>query len=189
MPRENPVGVSGDQIGINSYYETAYNRQPSTDNYLNNNSFKFAIEKIPTVTYFCQKANVPALSFGFVEQPTKYGTRLYVSGSQYEYESLEVTFIVDENMKNYMEIYDWMRSMGNVEDFSEYIEVQRHQSEATLLILNSAYRPIYSTNFYGVFPTRLGSIDFDSAITETEPIVVSASFQYRSYDITPIQSP
>ena len=39
MPRENPSGVSGDQIGINPHYETAANRQPATDNYLNNTSF------------------------------------------------------------------------------------------------------------------------------------------------------
>jgi len=183
---ENPKGVSGDEIGINPHYESVANRQPATDNYLNNNSFKFSIEKIPYVTYFCQKVNVPSLSFGFVEQPTKYGTRLQLSGSQYEFETLEISFIVDENITNYMEIYNWMRSIGNLEDFSEYVNVSRHQQNATLLVLNSAYRPIYSVNFVGVFPISLGSIDFDSSVPETEPVIVTTTFQYTSFDITPI---
>ncbi|MBC8442684.1 MAG: hypothetical protein H8D80_00685 [Proteobacteria bacterium] len=186
MPRENPAGVSGDEIGINSYYETAANRQPVTDNYLNNNSFKFSIEKTPNVTYFCQKANIPALSFGFVEQPTKYGTRLQLAGTQYDFETLEISFMVDENLKNYMEIFDWMRSMGNVEDFSEYVDITRHQTDATLLVLSSAYRPIYSVNFVGVFPITLGAIDFDSSVPETEPVIVTTTFQYRSFDIVPV---
>lgn len=186
MVRENPAGVSGDEIGISEYYESADNRQPITDNYLNNNSFKFSIGKVPLVTYFCQKANVPALSFGFVEQPTKFGTRLQLSGTQYDFDTLEVSFIVDENLQNYMEIYDWMRSMGIAEDDASYIDPSRHQSSAELLILSSAYNPIYSVQFTGVFPINLSSIDFDSSVTETEPVVVTATFQYRTFNITPV---
>ena len=165
MVRENPLGVSGDQIGINPYYQTAANRQPATDNYLNNNS---------------------SLSFGFVEQPTKFGTRLQLSGSQYDFETLEVSFIVDENIRTYMEIYDWMRSLGNLEDQSEYVDITRHQTEAQLLILSSSYNPIYCVDFKGVFPISMSSIDFDSTVTETEPVIVTATFQYRSFDITPL---
>jgi|TARA_R110000824_G_scaffold281194_1_gene469483 hypothetical protein len=186
MVRENPLGVSGDQIGINPYYQTAANRQPATDNYLNNNSFKFSIERIPMVSYFCQRVNVPSLSFGFVEQPTKFGTRLQLSGSQYDFETLEVSFIVDENIRTYMEIYDWMRSLGNLEDQSEYVDITRHQTEAQLLILSSSYNPIYCVDFKGVFPISMSSIDFDSTVTETEPVIVTATFQYRSFDITPL---
>ena len=162
MVRENPLGVSGDQIGINPYYQTAANRQPATDNYLNNNSFKFSIERIPMVSYFCQRVNVPSLSFGFVEQPTKFGTRLQLSGSQYDFETLEVSFIVDENIRTY---------------------------SAGLLCksnLASSYNPIYCVDFKGVFPISMSSIDFDSTVTETEPVIVTATFQYRSFDITPL---
>jgi len=186
MVSENPAGVSGDHLGINSHYETANNRQPVTDNYLNNNSFRFSIERTPTITYFCQKANIPSLSFGYVEQPTKYGAKLQLAGTLYDFETLEVSFIVDENLKNYMEIYDWIQSMGNMEDSSKYVDSNRHTTTATILVLSSAYRPIYSVNFEGVFPITLGSIDFDSSVAETEPVIVSTTFQYRTFDITPI---
>ena len=186
MARENPAGVSGDQIGINPYYETPNNRQPVTDNYLNNNSFKFTIEKTPIITYFCQKANIPSLSFGYIEQPTIYGTKLISPGTLYDFETLEVSFIVDENMKNYMEIYDWMRSMGRMKDNKDIVDTNRHKSTATILVLSSAYRPIYSVNFEGVFPINLGSIDFDSSVAETEPIIVPVTFQYTTFDITSI---
>ena len=186
MVRENPAGISGDQIGVAKYYERLRNRQPITDNYLNNNSFKFSIDKCPQMTYFCQKANLPALSFGFVEQPTPYGTRLQLSGTQYDFDILEISFIVDENVKNYMEIYDWMRSIGNVDSREEYVDTSRHQTNAELLILSSAYNPIFAVEFTGVFPINLGSIDFDSSVAETEPVIVTTTFQYRSFDITPV---
>jgi len=185
MPSD-PAGISGDQFGIDDFYQTASNRQPSTDNYLLNNAFKFSIERVPTVTYFCQKANIPSLSFGFVEQPTKFGARLDIAGSLYEFETLEVSFIVSEDMRNWLEIFRWLRSLGNVEDFNEYVSVEQHKSDAELLILSSAYRPQYSVNFLGVFPTNLSGIDFDSSVAEAEPVIATASFKYRSYDIIPI---
>ena len=185
MPND-PAGISGDQFGIGNFYETASNRQPSTDNYLINNSFKFAIERTPMVTYFCQKVTLPSLSFGFIEAPTKYGTRVKVAGTRYEFDSLEISFIVDEEMKNWIEIYQWMRDMGNVEDFIEYIPLEQHKSEAELIILSSAYRPKYAVSFIDLFPVNLGPIDFDSSISETEPVIATASFQYRHYDINPI---
>ena len=79
-----------------------------------------------------------------------------------------------------------MRSLGNLEDQSEYVDITRHQTEAQLLILSSSYNPIYCVDFKGVFPISMSSIDFDSTVTETEPVIVTATFQYRSFDITPL---
>jgi len=187
MPSD-PAGISGDQFGILKDYETASDRQPETDNYLVINAFKFHLERIPTVTYFCQKANLPSLTFNFLEQPTKFGTRLQHAGTQFEFEDLVVNFIIDEEMKNWLEIFNWMRSMGNVEDFTEYVPVEQHTSDAELIILSNAYRPKYAVTFKNVFPTNISGIDFDSATTETEPILATATFRYRSYDINPINT-
>ena len=85
-----------------------------------------------------------------------------------------------------MEIYDWMRSMGIAESDGDYIDPIRHQTSAELLILSSAYNPIYSVEFQGVFPINLSSIEFDSSVSETEPVIVTATFQYRIFDITPV---
>jgi hypothetical protein len=178
----------GYTFGTNKDYEVASNRQPSTDNYLLNNSFKFSIDRIPYVTYFCQKANIPSLDFGIVEQPTKYGTRLQLAGTLYDFSVLEISFIVDENMKNWLEIFDWMKSMGSMENFTENVSKKQQQTDAEMIIMSSAYRPILSVQYKGVFPVNIGGIDFDSAVADPEPVLATATFQYRSYDIVPLNT-
>jgi len=178
----------GYTFGTNKDYEVAPNRQPSTDNHLLNNSFKFSIDRIPYVTYFCQKANIPSLDFGFVEQPTKFGTKLQLSGTLYEFSTLEVSFIVDENMKNWLEIFDWMKSLGSMEDFNANVPTAQHQTDAEMIILSSAYRPLLSVQYKGVFPINLSGIDFDSAVADPEPVLATTTFQYRSYDIVPLNT-
>ena len=175
-------------FGINEDYEVAPDRQPSTDNYLLNNSFKFSIDRIPQVTYFCQKANIPALEFGFVEQPTKFGNKLQLSGTLYDFSTLEISFIVDEEMKNWLEIFNWMKSLGSMEDFSLNVPTNQHQTDAEMIILSSAYRPTLSVQYKGVFPISLSGVDFDSAVADPEPVLATATLQYRSYDIVPLNT-
>ena len=176
------------EIAIDTKYQAAAKKQPDTDNYLMNNSFKFSLERIPHVTYFCQRASIPTISFNTVEQSTPYGVRVYKSGTSYEYSDLEIGFIVDENMENWLEIYNWMNSLSNAEDDDGYIEVERHASTAEIITLTSAYRPNIAINFKEVFPISLSSIDFDSTTSETEPVIASATFRYRSYSISDIKT-
>lgn len=176
------------EIAIDTKYQAAGKKQPDTDNYLMNNSFKFSLERIPHVTYFCQRASIPTISFNIVEQSTPYGVKVYKAGTSYDYSDLEISFIVDENMENWLEIYNWMRTLSNAETDSEYIEVEEHSSTAEIITLTSAYRPNLAVSFKEVFPISLSAIDFDSTISETEPIVANATFRYRSYSISDIKT-
>ena len=182
-----PGYTAEDQIGIDSYYQSSMNKQPLDDNYLMNNSFRFNIQRSPTVSYFCQRANIPAFSFNFIEQPTRFGAKVYKVGTSYEYSELEISFIVDERMKNWLEIHDWMRSLSNAEDSSEFVPFEQQTSTAELIVLTSSYRPYLAVSFDDVFPISLSSIDFDSTISETEPIIASTTFRYSTYSIKPIR--
>ena len=174
------------QISVKNYYQTPLNRQPDNINPLMNTYFRFIMNKVPTITYFCQRVNLPSLSFDSVEQPTRFGARLYKAGDAYSYEDLNIDFIVDENMKNWNELYEWLRSCANLEDTSEYENPEIHTTDAELIIVNSAKRPIKSISFKNVLPTSLGSLQFDSTTTETEPIICNATFRYTSYSVTSI---
>jgi hypothetical protein len=173
---------------VSSLQQAAAQRQPETDNPMMNTSFKFILAKVPTMTYFCQRVNVPSLNLEGVEQPTRFGTRLYAAGDSYNYEDLSVDFLVDENMKNWLEIYDWLRSCANLKDTKEFEEKERHTTDGELLILNSAYKPIKSISFNNIIPTSIGAIQFDSTTAETEPITSSATFKFSSYEIKSISS-
>ena len=163
-------------------------REPETDNPMMNTSFRFIMDKVPNMTYFCQRVNLPSLSLVEVEQPTRFGAKLFKAGDGYNYEDLTIEFIVDENMKNWLEIHDWLRSCGNVKDTKEFVGLNKYMTSAELFILNSAYRPIRSVVFNNLIPTSIGSLQFDSSTTETEALIASATFRFSEYDIITIKS-
>jgi len=171
-----------------STYIPPMSRQPDTDNPMMNTSFRFLMTKVPNMTYFCQRVNLPSLNLEGIEQPTRFGARLYAAGDGYNYEDLSVDFIVDENMTNWLEIYQWLRSCGNVRDTTEFEDKRKHTTDAELLILNSSYKAIKSVSFNDLIPTSIGTINFDSTTSETEPVIATATFKFSSYEITSINS-
>ena len=69
--------------------------QPSTHNLLTNNKFRFVLTRCPTVTYFCQRANIPSLSFGVSQNSNPTGITSRRPGTSYVYEDLQIGFAVD----------------------------------------------------------------------------------------------
>ena len=59
-------------------------------------------------------------------------------------------------------------------------------ANASLLILNSSYRPFLKVRFYDIFPTFLSGIDFDSTLPDTDNIIASVNFAYSYFDIESI---
>jgi hypothetical protein len=171
-----------DKIAGN-YEKNILRRQPGNTNFLLTTGFKFTLQRIPSVTYFCQSCNIPAFSFSEIIQPTRFNPAKH-PGRGYEYGDLDITFLVDEDMVNYLEIYDWMRLMGNLEDHSEYEEnTNQHFSDASITILNSAMNANLSVNFKNIFPKSLSGIDFSSTNSDTEPLLVTATFAYTTFEV------
>tara|TARA_R100001015_G_C4509327_1_gene81479 strand:- start:55 stop:600 length:546 start_codon:yes stop_codon:yes gene_type:complete len=181
MPFTGPNEIAAD-------YLPPMVRQPETDNPMMNTSFRFIMTKVPKMTYFCQRVNLPSLSLVEVEQPTRFGAKLYKAGDGYNYEDLSVEFIVDENMENWLEIYNWLRSCANMNDTTEFEPIEKHMSQAELVILNSAYKGIQSVSFENLIPTSIGAIQFDSSTNETEPVIASATFRFSSYEINTLKT-
>ena len=167
--------------GISQLKESKANRQPSNTNALLITEFKFTMQRIPTVTYFCQSANIPSVSVSNIEKGTMFSP-INLPGS-FNFEDLNLSFVVDEDMKNWLEIYDWMRSTSNAEDFADFATQEQHLSDATLVITNSAMRGKLVVNFRDCFPKSLSGIEFNSAVTDPEPIVANTTFGFTTYSI------
>jgi hypothetical protein len=79
-------------------------KAPESNNYLRNNSFKFTINKIPNVNFYIQEVNIPSVTVDFTETKSMFGLSDYQTGGRITYGSLNLRFIVDEDMTNYIEI-------------------------------------------------------------------------------------
>lgn len=160
--------------------------QPATNNNLTNNKFRFILTRTPTMTYFCQRANIPSFGFGTSIQSNPTGVTIKRPGTSYVYEDLQVGFAVDEYMKNWIEIHNWMLDLGishQSPGLYEKLTEKQKVCSALLLVLNSAYRPIVAIKYRNVYPTFLSGIEFDSSLTDTDAVIATATFAYTHYEI------
>ena len=90
---------------------SAFDQQIQNRNFLQPTGFKFTLNRSPKTSFFCQSANIPGMTLGVAAQPT-YLRDIPTPGDKIEFEDLNLRFLVDENLENYMEIYTWIRGLG-----------------------------------------------------------------------------
>ena len=164
---------------------------PDNLNYLSNISFRLTMLDAPNLTWFCQATNVPGVSIEGIDVFTPYVTIPY-AGNKVSFEELSVRFIVDEHMKNWIEIYDRIIALGLAEGSEKYRllkaksdTTQRGGTVSTLVltVLTSAMNPQMEFHFYEAFPISISALDFDSANTDLEYFTATAGFRYTNYEI------
>ena len=79
-------------------------------NFLSPVGFKFGLKRSPAVAFFCNEANIPSIDLGIAEQPS-YLKNIPVPGDKIQFGDLSLRFLVDEDLKNYMEIQNWIRGL------------------------------------------------------------------------------
>ena len=152
--------------------------QPTNISQLNIISFETNFLRMPNVNYFCQIVNIPGISLANTIQSTPFAN-IPIEGDVLEFEDMSISFIVDENLQNYLEMYNWLHSLGFPERYSQYDnETSDIKSDVNIIIHTNKSNPNYSIVFKDVFPVALGVINFDTNNTDLEPIIVDATFKY-----------
>lgn len=163
-------------------------RIPDNKNFLSPTGFEFNVYKTPTLNYFVQSANIPGLSIGVTTIGTPFNT-LKFTGDKVEYEDLNVTIRVDEEMRNYYEIYDWILKVSRNKSFSGYASIANSSygegvfSDATLTVFSSARNPILRVSYINLFPTQISDLIFDSRDTTVNYIDAIVTFAYERYEV------
>ena len=189
-------------------------RQPTSLDYASPTQFKFQIQKLPKVEYFCTSVNLPAVSISEVKQPTPF-VDVPLPGTTLSYETLNMTFLVDENLENLQEIHGWIRGLGFPESYTEYAggldagadrspnskgsvssepgkvkfgapSQQAYFSDATLIVLTSKNNPIKEIRFRDVYPVNIGELQYDQQATDVQYLTATVTFKYRGYDFASV---
>lgn len=160
--------------------------QPSNRNGLLKTHFQFQLRKISTASYFCQSANIPGVSISTVSQTTVFNPIKHAGGAV-EQDDLTVRFLVDEDLENWKEVFNWIKQCVNYENFTEFEDEADHlTSEAILFILDSNNVPRFKITFEGLFPNRLTGIQMDTTSPDSDLIYADASFSYTTFHIETI---
>jgi len=189
-------------------------RQPTSLDYASPTQFKFQIQKLPKVEYFCTSVNLPTVSISEVRQPTPF-VDVPLPGTTLSYGALNMTFLVDENLENFQEIHGWIRGLGFPEDYTEYAggleagadrapsskgsvssepgkvrfgapSQQAYFSDATLIVLTSKNNPIKEIRFRDVYPVNIGELQYDQQATDVQYLTATVTFNYRGYDFASV---
>jgi len=176
-------------------------RQIENRNFLSPTGFKFTLNKAPKTSFFCNQANIPDLNLGVAVQPT-YLKDIDQPGDKLTFGDLTLKFLVDENLKNYMEIQNWLRGLGYPESLDQIYEYQKTGNKAldiptrsmsnifsdgTLQILTSSFIPKFQVKFRQMFPYSLTTLDFDATSNDIEYFTSSVSFKYLIYDLEDLE--
>mgnify|MGYP003321754804 CR=1 FL=1 len=172
---------------------SAFGKQIQNRNFLSGVAFKFNLAKFPKVDFFSNSAIIPVLNLELAQQAS-YLKNIAVPGERLTYGDFTLRFLVDENMENYLSVYNWLTGLGFPETTKEFAEIikdkdgQRDPKEAfcdgTLRILNSNYREIAKVKFNDLFPISLTSLDFDATATDVQYFTAEATFKYTLYKIS-----
>lgn len=164
---------------------TVLNRNPQNTNPLQPTKFLLTFARIPTTQYFCQEVNIPGVTLGEVDRVTPF-LDMFSPGTKLRYDPLEVTFMVDEELQSWKDMYNWFTSIADPDGFEgrgKNRELQNitHFSDATLTVLSALNNPLIRIEYTNVFPLTMSDVQFDTKLSSDTIITCRATFRYQSY--------
>ena len=184
-------------------------RQPTVLDYNSPTQFRFGINQLPKVEFFTTAANIPDITLGELVIPTPY-KNIPIVGDRVTFGNLNISFIVDEYLENYISIHNWILGIGfpkSREQFSDFrssgsntsntgtggnsdigvvgkpIADRPFYSDATLTILSNKNNPIVEVRYSDLFPVSLSGLDYNQQATDVEYQTATIDFRYKLYEI------
>ena len=195
----------------------ANSRQPTKLDYASPTQFRFSIIKLPKVEYFATAANIPGIQLGQANQPTPLKD-IPIPGDKLEYDNLNITFLVDENLENYREIHGWLTGLGFPKDNEQFRNLQNAgsdrfpttkntglnkelgqirkavqddgglYSDATLFVLTSKNNANLEVRFRDLYPVSLSGLDYNQQETDIQYLTANVTFAYRIYEFATVNA-
>lgn len=158
-------------------------------NYLSPLEFVVTVKRLPNVQFFTQRATIPSVNIQAIDKPTPFKT-IFETGDRINYSELNLSFIVDEDMNNYIEVFNWMKGLSFPENFNQYKNLKESEnglkSDISIVIMNSHKNPSISVDYYDCFPISLSEVLLDTTQNDIIYPEATATFQYNYFSITQI---
>ena len=182
-------------------------QQPTVFDYATGTQWRLAFNRLPKTTWFCTAANVPGITLGEAQYATPMSD-MFVTGDKLTFETLNITFLVDEELQNYRELWDWIVGIGSPVKHSQWettlakgdgairqfgtddadprtkstYEESNLYSDSTLIVYNSKNKAKVNVQFKNMFPTSLSSLEYSQDLTDVEYFHATATFRYLYYE-------
>jgi len=164
--------------------------QPQNVNFLSPLGFKFSLKRSPNLNFFATDVNIPSFEIGTIDMPSPF-KKIEIPGDKPSYGDFIITFKVDENLANYLEIYTWLTKLGFPENFDQFKALsstsktsgQGVTSDGTLSILNSSMKATTEIQFVNMYPYSLSEVNFTTADTTLNYVTARVAFKFNQMKI------
>lgn len=165
-------------------------------NYAQANEFYVVALKIPGVSFYLQKFNLPGITMdGVTKQPTPF-TDIQLTGTKLIYEPLVLDFIVNESLENYFSVMNWMVGIGFPNNNQQFIDAVKSgkinsfkhmenalTSQIDILPLDSKHNPLAVVSFQNAFPVSLSSLEWATVDSDVNYLKATVTMAYTLYQI------
>ena len=171
------------------------NGSTSVINGLQLSGFQFKIAKFPELVFFVKSVSIPSLNLPEATQSTPF-KNLQKPTEKVTYGDLSVKFQVDEEMKNYRTLYEWITELGFDKNYQQINQLRQRngdsslisidsdlytQSDATLLIKGQNGATASVLIFKNIWPTDIGSLELTDDQTETQYVYCDVTFKFSKF--------
>ena len=186
-------------------------RQPTVFDYSQQSQFKVFLPLFPTTEWFVVRANVPGVSLGQAVQTTPM-LDMPIIGDKLTYDDFYVTFLVDEELKNYTEMHDWLINCAAPQQRSQFRGKERPDgipkrpqteimdlvlgnvkqsdrdlySNLDLFIMTSKNNPVVKIQMVEAFPISLTNIEYSHQESDVTYAECTATFAFSYFTISAI---
>jgi hypothetical protein len=155
-------------------------------NYFSPLEFRISIKRLPNVEFFTQRSSIPNISTNPIIQPTRFNP-VFTTPDQVSFSNLDLTFIVDEGMRNYTEIFNWIISSAFPNNHEQFSNIKESDdglfSDISILVLNSKKNPNIQIDYTNCFPISLSDVQLNTTDADVTYPEVTASFAFDFFTI------
>jgi len=173
---------------------TAIENIPENKNFLSPLNFKLVLKRAPHMNFFLQEVILPQISINPTPVYSNILINIPIHGEHVTFSPLSLKFKVDEDLQNYLEIFNWIKALGDYGRDGDYEALQNAPpgsgkglySDISLIVLSSTKMPNYDIAFIDAFPTTLSAMTFNTTNTDVKYLEARVEFRYTIYTITKI---
>lgn len=146
-------------------------------------NFRIEIPGLPLFSAFSQSFDLPSITLGVATQPTPL-VDVKHPGDKLVFDEFGVDFMLDEQMKNYKELFTWINQLGYPRNTAQYKQLldqdnpYKRKQDIYITSLTNKFNAFNTIIFTGCFPINIGGVEFNHAITDPEHPVCSVLFAY-----------
>lgn len=130
-----------------------------------------------------QETSIPGMNVESVKVALNPQLKADISGTGVNFDPLSVRMILDENMKGYTDLLEWMLCTVNFKDGKSLKYKDLPQFILIHIIDNSKKKIMCTFKYHQPFPVSISALDFSYIEDGNMSIQSDVQFQYKWFDI------